>query len=165
MLQVFPTLTRVRAPSFPVLATFLLLLAQGIHANAQTQSEALFTPSRFTEPRDRITNFVDDEKGVTLRGNRHASAIARCAAGNVAPGYPMQHILLTLLPGAGQQDALHELVNALPNPESPSYHQWLTPEPYGEHLIVCAWAARSSKISIHRSTGPPPTPRARSHPP
>jgi hypothetical protein len=66
----------------------------------------------------------------------------------------MQHILLTLLPGAGQQDALHELVNALPNPESPSYHQWLTPEPYGEHLIVCAWAARSSRISIHRSTLP-----------
>ena len=75
-----------------------MLIAQGIQANAQTQSEPLFTPSRFTEPQDRITNFVDDEKGVRLRGNRHPSPIAQYDAGNVAPDYPVQHILLILLP-------------------------------------------------------------------
>jgi hypothetical protein len=65
-----------------------MLIAQGIQANAQTQSEPLFTPSRFTKPQDRITNFVDDEKGVRLRGNRHPSLIAQYDAAMSPPTIP-----------------------------------------------------------------------------
>jgi pseudomonalisin len=48
----------------------------------------------------------------------------------------MEHMLLTLLPDAAQQDALNQLLEAQHNPESPYYHQWLTPEQYGERFGV-----------------------------
>ncbi|MGA9976728.1 MAG: S53 family peptidase, partial [Candidatus Sulfotelmatobacter sp.] len=44
--------------------------------------------------------------------------------------------LLTLLPDSTQQDVLNQLVDAQHNPESPYYHQWLTPEQYGERFGV-----------------------------
>ena len=48
----------------------------------------------------------------------------------------MEHMLLTLLPDAAQQDALNQLLDAQHNPESPYYHQWLTPEQYGERFGI-----------------------------
>ncbi|MGA8528061.1 MAG: S53 family peptidase, partial [Candidatus Sulfotelmatobacter sp.] len=47
-----------------------------------------------------------------------------------------EHMLLTLLPDSTQQDVLNQLVDAQHNPESPYYHQWLTPEQYGERFGV-----------------------------
>jgi subtilase family serine protease len=88
------------------------------------------------QPRDRITSFIDDDQRVTLRGNVHPLAAARYDAGVVAPDFPMQHMLLTLLPDAAQQEALNQLVDAQHNPESAYYHQWLTPEQYGERFGV-----------------------------
>jgi subtilase family serine protease len=83
----------------------------------------------FTEPQDRITTFIDED-------NRHPLATAQHDAGAVSPGYRMERMLLTLLPDASQQEALDQLLDAQHNPESPSYHQWLTPEQYGEHFGV-----------------------------
>jgi subtilase family serine protease len=88
------------------------------------------------QPRDRITSFIDDDQRVTLRGNVHPLAAARYDAGVVAPDFPIQHMLLTLLPDAAQQEALNQLVDAQHNPESAYYHQWLTPEQYGERFGV-----------------------------
>jgi subtilase family serine protease len=48
----------------------------------------------------------------------------------------MEHMLLTLLPDAAQQDALNQFVDAQYNPESAYYHQWLTPEQYGERFGI-----------------------------
>ncbi len=73
---------------------------------------------------------------MTLRGNVHPLAVARYDAGAVAPGFPLEHMLLTLLPDAAQQDALNQLLDAQHNPESPYYHQWLTPEQYGERFGI-----------------------------
>ena len=88
------------------------------------------------EVRDRITSFIDDDQRVTLRGNVHPLANAQHDAGAVAPGFPMEHMLLTLLPDAAQQDALNQLLDAQHNPESAYYHQWLTPEQYGERFGI-----------------------------
>ncbi len=71
-----------------------------------------------------------------MRGNVHPVALAQYDAGAVAPDFPMEHMLLTLLPDATQQDALNQLVDAQNNLESPYYHQWLTPEQYGERFGV-----------------------------
>ena len=90
----------------------------------------------FVQVSDRITSFIDDEQRVTLRGNVHPLALAQYDAGAVAPDFPMEHMLLTLLPDAAQQDALNQLLDAQYNPESPYYHQWLTPEQYGERFGV-----------------------------
>ena len=88
------------------------------------------------QPRDRITKFIDDEQRVTLSGNRHPLAIAQFDVGAVPTDFPMQHMILTLLPDADQASALLELVEAQHNPESAFYHQWLTPEQYGERFGV-----------------------------
>ena len=93
-------------------------------------------PTPFVQVRDRITSFIDDDQRVTLRGNVHPLALAQYDAGAVAPDFPMEHVLLNLLPDAAQQDALNQFVDAQYNSESPYYHQWLTPEQYGERFGI-----------------------------
>src|SRR5271168_1520504 len=86
--------------------------------------------------RDRISSFIDADQRVTLRGNVHPLASTRYDAGRVAHAFFMQHMLLTLRPDAAQQQALNQLLDAQHDPESPYYHQWLTPEQYGERFGV-----------------------------
>jgi len=127
------------AISFLTLTIFLSLPFLGLSAQAQPPvdpSSPPFTQPPFVQVRDRITSFIDDEQRVTLRGNRHPFATAQYDAGAVTPDFPMEHMLLTLLPDATQQDALDQLVDAQHNPESPYYHQWLTPEQYGERFGI-----------------------------
>ncbi|MFZ0320899.1 MAG: S53 family peptidase [Candidatus Sulfotelmatobacter sp.] len=124
---------------FLFLTIFLAFLSQDLPALAQPPvdpSQASPPNPLFAQPQDRITGFVDDEQRITLTGNRHPLAISRYDAGKVDPDFRMEHMLLTLLPDAAQQDALSQLLDAQHNPESPSYHQWLTPEQYGERFGV-----------------------------
>jgi pseudomonalisin len=132
-----------RAISFLTLTIFLSFLTSFLTLDlpAQAQPPAdppspLFMLPPSVPVRDRITSFIDDEQRVTLRGNVHPLAVAQYDAGAVAPDFPMEHMLLTLLPDAAQQDALNQLVDAQHNPESAYYHQWLTPEQYGERFGV-----------------------------
>jgi pseudomonalisin len=128
-----------RASSFLTLTILLPFLLLDLPARAQPPADP---PSpRFAQPpfvlvRDRITRFIDDEQTVTLRGNVHPLAIARYDTGVVAPDFPMEHMLLTLLPDTAQQEALNRLIDAQHDPESPGYHQWLTPEQYGERFGI-----------------------------
>lgn len=108
-----------------ILLTFPLLI---ISAKAQVANP--YT----APPRDRITTFVDDEQRVTLRGNLHPQAKAKYDIGRVASDYPMERMILTLLPDAGQRDTLDEYISALYNSESPSYHHWLTAAEYAERF-------------------------------
>ncbi len=125
-----------RALSFSFLVlTILSAFSLDVPAQADPPGP-LFMPLPFIQARDRITSFIDDEQRVTLRGNVHPLANARHDAGTVAPGFAMEHMLLTLLPDAAQQDALSQLLDAQHNPDSPYYHQWLTPEQYGERFGV-----------------------------
>jgi pseudomonalisin len=134
MSRPFPASLLRHVISFLSLTIFLSLLTLDLPAEAQPAADP---PSPlFMQPRDRITSFIDDDQRVTLRGNRHPLALARYDAGAVAPDFPMQHMLLTLLPDSAQQDALNQLVDAQHNPESAYYHQWLTPEQYGERFGV-----------------------------
>jgi subtilase family serine protease len=88
----------------------------------------------YIRPQDRISRSVDDEQTLTLRGNRHPLALAQYDKGAVALEFRMDHMLLTLTPDAAQQDALNRLLDAQHNPQSSYYHQWLTPEQYGERF-------------------------------
>src|SRR5580700_2008835 len=118
------------------LSSTILLLFISLNLRAQAQPAADVPNPLFAQARDRITSYIDDEQRVTLRGNVHPLAVAQYDAGTVAPGFPMEHMLLTLLPDAAQQDALNQLLDAQHNPESPYYHQWLTPEQYAERFGI-----------------------------
>jgi pseudomonalisin len=127
------------AISFLTLTICLLLLSLDLPAQAQPAPDPpnpLFMLPPFVPAKDRITSFIDDEQRVTLRGNRHPLALAQYDAGTVAPDFPMEHMLLTLLPDPAQQDALNQLLDAQHNPESAYYRQWLTPEQYGERFGI-----------------------------
>jgi pseudomonalisin len=136
MLLPFAASTRRHTFSFLVLTVFLIVLSQDIPASAQPPADP--PNPLFIQPKDRITGFVDDDddQRITLPGNRHPLAIAQYDTGAVAPTYRMDRMLLTLLPDATQQDALTQLLDGQHNPESPYYHQWLTPEQYGERFGV-----------------------------
>jgi pseudomonalisin len=123
-----------RAVSFFTLAITLSLLSQDLPARAQPAPNP--ANPLYIQPRDRISTFIDDEKRVTLRGNRHPLALAQHDAGSVAPNYRMERMLLTLLPDASQEEALNQFVDAQHAPESPYYHQWLTPEQFAERFGV-----------------------------
>jgi pseudomonalisin len=129
---------------FLTLAIFFSLLSLDLPAavlakKAQPAADPTNPPPTqppFIQVKDRITSYIDDDQRVTLRGNVHPLAQAQYDAGAVAPDFPMEHMLLTLLPDSTQQDILNQLVEAQNNPESPYYHQWLTPEQYGERFGV-----------------------------
>jgi subtilase family serine protease len=48
----------------------------------------------------------------------------------------MAKMVLVLRPNASQDTALEELIRAQQDPSSPYYHQWLTPETFGERFGV-----------------------------
>lgn len=127
-------LIRRRGFSFLTFSILLISIFAGLDAQAQAAADPANPLD--VQPRDRITSFIDDEQRVTLLGNRHPLAQAQYDQGAVAPDYPMEHMLLTLLPDAAQQQALEQLVAAQHNPASPSYHQWLTPEQFAERFGV-----------------------------
>ena len=115
------------------------LVFRDVPATAQVSPDLpnlLFTTFAYAQPQDRVSGFVDDERRVTLRGNRHPLAIPRYDAGRVSPGYRMDRIVLTLQPDPAQLAALDELLEAQHDPDSPYYQQWLTPEQYGERFGV-----------------------------
>ena len=118
-----------------LLSLTILLSLPTLELQARAQPADPPNPS-YVQPADRITSFIDDEQTVALPGNRHPLAVAEYDGGAVAPDFPMQHMILTLLPDAAQQDALTQLVEAQNNPESSYYHQWLTPEEYAERFGV-----------------------------
>src|SRR5256885_4835116 len=114
--------------SLPLFFAFLTL---DLPAQAQPQDDPpspLFMLPPSPPSGERITRFIDDDRRIILRGNRHPLALARNDAGTVAPDFMMERMILTLLPSAVQQDALNQLLDAQHNPESAYYHQWLTPE-------------------------------------
>lgn len=119
-----------RAASLAMLVT-LGLISPGIFVTAQTANNQSLLPA---QPRDRITRFIDDERTIVLRGNRHPSAKAINDAGIVPADYRMERIILTLKPDAAQQAVLERLIAAQHDPVSPYYHQWLTPEEYGQRF-------------------------------
>jgi pseudomonalisin len=106
-------------------------LGPGLIASAQTAG----VQREFSaQPRDRITGYIDDERTIVLHGNRHPLATAANDEGIVSDYYRMERMILTLKPDAAQRTALETLIAAQNDPASPSYHQWLTPEEYGQRF-------------------------------
>jgi pseudomonalisin len=120
--------------SFPIsLKIFLTVLFPLVSAYAQLSPE--LNPLS-AQARNRINSFIDDDQRVTLLGNRHPMAAQQFDIGQVSSNFSMQQMLLTLLPDPSQQAALTQLIDAQYNPESPYYHQWLTPQQYAERFGV-----------------------------
>jgi Pro-kumamolisin, activation domain len=96
---------------------------------------------------DRITGRVDRLQIRALRGNVHPSARPQFDAGPVNPSLQLHHIMLVFRRSDAQQAALSTLLAEQQDRSSPKYHQWLTPEQYGDRFglspsdtaTVAAW--------------------------
>ena len=77
---------------------------------------------------------IDDEDRVTLHGNVHPNARLQFETGVTDPALPMQHMVLSLRLAAGKQSAVQQLISEQQDPASAHYHQWLSPEDFGERF-------------------------------
>jgi len=106
---------------FPAALAFLLLAA--VPANAQGQSGP---PSRVP-----ITQKVDEEKRVALKGNTRPEARAENDRGAVADDFTMEHMLLQLQRPPEIEKALQQFIDELHTPGSPNFHRWINAQEFG----------------------------------
>jgi hypothetical protein len=90
-------------------------------------AQAVNNPARITQP-------IDPEKLVTLRGNTHPLARPEYDQGIAPDSKPMERILLVLQRSPQQEAALRNLLDEQQIKSSPNFHMWLTPEQFGEQF-------------------------------
>src|ERR1035438_2955694 len=120
---------RVRMTCWLTIAVLLSSLA----AFAQTTPNwnRLLDPLA-VQPLDKVSAKIDNAQRVALAGNVYPLATSANMVGGVLPDQPMAKMVLVLRADASQDLALEELIRAQQDPNSPYYHQWLTPESFGE---------------------------------
>ena len=88
-------------------------------------------------PVDRIRT-IDHRQTTALSNHIHPAAIPANDRGLVDPSMPMDHMMLMIKPSATQQAGLDRLLADQQNISSPSFHQWLTPEEFGNRFGLSA---------------------------
>jgi len=79
-----------------------------------------------------ITEAVNEGKLTRLHGNTRSQANAANDRGRVADEFALEHMLIQMQRPAEQEQAARQMVDDLHNPQSASFHKWLTPAQYGE---------------------------------
>jgi hypothetical protein len=102
-------------------AFFSLLLP--LRAFAQTAS-----------PQSRVTQAVDEANLTVLKGNTYYLARAEYDRGAAPSSLPMNRMLLVLQRSPSQEAALEQLLDQQQDQSSPNYHQWLTPQQFGQQF-------------------------------
>lgn len=99
---------------------------------------SLLLPLRaFTQtmsPQSRITQAVDESNLTVLKGNTHYLARAEYDRGAAPSSLPMNRMLLVLQRSPSQEAALQQLLDQQQDQSSPNYHQWLTPQQFGQQF-------------------------------
>src|ERR1700693_5262996 len=116
------------------LAFLFALSSVLVMLDSPATAQVLSTSRLAVRPIDRISRVIDDRARVVRRGNRHPWARPEFDAGLASPDTRMDRMLLLLRPDAAQQNALEGLLEAQEDPASPEYHQWLSPEAFGQRF-------------------------------
>ncbi len=95
-------------------------------------------PRLSAQPADRIAGDIDNRRTVPLPGNRHPLARPVNDLGPVEPETQMQRMIMVLKSDTAQQQALDELLGTQQDARAATYHQWLTPEEFGERFGASA---------------------------
>jgi subtilase family serine protease len=106
---------------------------QPVNANALASTPYSATaPANSPPPQmPQITQPVNDSVRVQLTGNTDSTLVSGADLGAVADSLPMDHMWLQLRRSPASEQALDQLIDALHDPKSPSFHQWLTAEQFG----------------------------------
>src|ERR1019366_5375632 len=95
---------------------------------------SLDAPAQTHTARARVTEPVDMQNLVTLRGNVHPLARPNYDMGVAPDDLPMERMLLVLKRGADQEVSLRQLLDQQQVQSSSQFHQWLTPEQFGQQF-------------------------------
>jgi subtilase family serine protease len=95
-------------------------------------SAAVVTVGQSANVQSRISSAVDEKNMVTLKGNTHPLATTQYDRGEAPGSLPMNRMLLVLQHTPAQEAAIKQLLAEQQNQGSVSFHQWLTPEQYGQ---------------------------------
>ncbi len=81
-----------------------------------------------------ITQKVDDTQLTMLRGNTYPMAQRQFDRGAAPASLPMHRMLLVLQRSPQQEHTLVTLLDSQQDKSSPNYHQWLTPDQFGQQF-------------------------------
>jgi hypothetical protein len=109
-----------------VAATLALVLAFLPSAQAQFAGNSAARPL--------VTAPVVETNLVRLVGNVRPEANTVNDLGAVADSFPMDHMFIQLQRPATEETALRQLIDQLHDPNSPNFHQWLTPGAFGSQF-------------------------------
>jgi hypothetical protein len=82
----------------------------------------------------RITRAIDEQDLVRLKGNTHRLARAQFDQGIAPPSLAMDRLQLVLTRSTQQDTELKALLEAQQDKASTQFHQWLTPEQFGNRF-------------------------------
>src|SRR5260370_7913038 len=120
----------VSKSSWPTISLCLLVPLLGIGnrliAQPPARPSAAGNP-RLVQPKDRITDVIDDRATVVRSGNRHPMARPEFDTGMVANDFRMNRMILAIESDADQQPALESPLQPPHQPHSPLYQTHLTP--------------------------------------
>jgi uncharacterized repeat protein (TIGR03803 family) len=94
----------------------------------------LLVSTAWAESPDRITAAIDSGQPVVLKGSVSPQAQAKFDRGAVDPSMILPRITMLVKPSSAQQSALDRLLSGQQDPSSPNYHNWLTPEQFGDRF-------------------------------
>jgi hypothetical protein len=82
----------------------------------------------------RLTQPIDENSRVTLKGTLHPLASAANDRGAAPDSMPLDRVQVVLKRSDAQESALKQLITDLHTPGSASYHKWLTPDQFGKQF-------------------------------
>ncbi|MGB6555502.1 MAG: protease pro-enzyme activation domain-containing protein, partial [Candidatus Binataceae bacterium] len=109
----------------------------------------------------RITDAVDVNDLVTLKGNTHQLARPEFDRGPAPSDLALNRMLLILTRSPEQEAALKTLLDQQQDKSSPNYHHWLTPQQFGQQFgpadsdiaEVTAWLGSYGFHDVHVANG------------
>ena len=96
---------------------------------------SVFSQTRATS---RITQAIDDRNTIALRGSVHPMLQKATDQGRMDGATRLEGVSLIFNRTAEQDAAAEKFLEDLQNPNSPSYHKWLTPEQYADRFGLSA---------------------------
>jgi hypothetical protein len=109
-----------------VVLTLVILASTSTNISAQTAATSAA----------RVTQAIVEGNRVTLKGNTHPLASVKNDQGAAPDSLPMERMLLVLKRGADQESSLKTFMEGQQSKSSPNFHQWLTPEQFGQQYGV-----------------------------
>ena len=117
------------------LGAIAIITVSSVNALAQQASVAkvgqLHTSAT---PSVRVVKKVDNASRVKLAGHLSPALAHAKDLGRLAPGTKAESLVLVLSSSDEQKAELHRVLDQQQDKNSPNFHQWVTPEQFGEHF-------------------------------